>query len=153
MKTRLFFFIVMCALLLSSCKSKKATTQVSSPYLIEETSKNEEVTSKKEEVTEETSKTEVVVRTESVKLVEPSQKAMYRYYVVIGSFSVLENARTYSGEMVRKGFEPEILHSEIGYFRVSVGGFDDEKAARSRIAGIRTSHREAHSDVWLLIRK
>jgi len=78
---------------------------------------------------------------------------MYRYYVIIGSFSILDNARKYTAEMAKKGFTPEILESETGLFRISTGGYNEESAARARIAGIRTAYKEEHSDVWLLIRK
>ena len=136
MKIRLFSIFAVCVLLICSCKSTKPTTTSSSPYL-----------------TEENSKTEITVRTESVKLVDPTERTMYRYYVIIGSFSKVENAQTYKVSIAEKGFTPEILESESGYFRVSVGGYDDESAARSKIAGIRAAYREDHSDVWLLIRK
>ena len=135
MKTRFFSIIAVCALLICSCKSTKTTTQSSSPYL-----------------TEENSKTEITVRTESVKLVDPSERTMYRYYVIIGSFSKIEGARTWKADMAKKGFTPEILENENGLYRVSVGGYDDESAARSKIAGIRAAYKD-HSDVWLLIRK
>jgi len=135
MKTRIFFIFAVCALLVCSCKSTKPTTPSSSPYM-----------------TEENSKTEITVRTESVKLVDPSEKTMYRYYVIIGSFKKIEGARTWKADMAKKGFMPEILESESGYFRVSVGGYNDEGAARSKIAGIRAAYKE-HSDVWLLVRK
>ena len=135
MNTKIFSILVVSALLICSCKSTKTTIPGSSPYL-----------------TEETSTTEVTVRTESVKLVDTSERTMYKYYVIIGSFSKVENARTEKANVAKKGFTPEILESESGLFRISVGGYDDESAARSKIAGIRAAFKE-HSDVWLLIRK
>jgi len=77
---------------------------------------------------------------------------MHRYYVIIGSFRVLDGARQWSSDMIKKGFTPEILENENGLFRISVGGFDDENAARARISGIRAMYEE-HADVWLLVRK
>jgi len=103
-------------------------------------------------MTEENSKTEITVRTESVKPVDRSDIAIYGFYVIIGSFRSIENARQYNIDLVRKGFIPSILESESGLFRISVGGYDDENAARARIAGIRASYAE-YSDVWLLVRK
>jgi cell division protein FtsN len=78
---------------------------------------------------------------------------MYRYYVIIGSFRNLEGARRYNIDLVKKGFTPEILENENGLFRISVGGYDEENAARAKIAGIRAAYEEEHRDVWLLIRK
>jgi cell division septation protein DedD len=124
--------MIVCALLLSSCKSTKKTATQGS--------------------LENNSKTEITVRTESVKPLDPSDRTVYGYYVIIGSFSKIENAKRYNADLVKKGFTPVILESESGLFRISVGGFDDENAARTRIAGIRAAY-EDHSDVWLLIRK
>jgi len=104
-------------------------------------------------IVEENSQTEITVRTESVKPVDQTDKTMYRYYVIIGSFRVLDNARRQTAEIAKKGFTPEILENETGLYRISVGGYDEESAARSKIAGIRTMYREEHSDVWLLVRK
>jgi len=103
-------------------------------------------------IVEENSKTEITVRTESVKPVDQPDKTMFRYYVIIGSFRSLENARQYRTDMVKKGFTPEILENENGLYRISVGGYDEENAARAKIAGIRTAYDE-HKDVWLLVRK
>jgi len=104
-------------------------------------------------IVEDNSHTEVTVRTESVKPVDLPDRTMYRYYVIIGSFRVLDNARKQTAEIAKKGFTPEILESETGLYRISVGGYDEESAARSKIVGIRTMYRDEHSDVWLLIRK
>ena len=134
MNNRTFYFIIVCALLISSCKSTKPTTRSSSPYL-----------------TEENSKTEITVRTESVRPIDRSE-AVYGFYVIIGSFRSVENAQQYNIDLARKGFTPLILESENGLFRISVGGYNDESAARARIAGIRAAY-EDHSDVWLLVRK
>jgi len=77
---------------------------------------------------------------------------MYEFYVIIGSFRSIENARQYNVDLVRKGFTPTILESENGLFRISAGGYNDENAARARIAAIRATYEE-HTDVWLLVRK
>ena len=133
MKIRTFSFIIVCALLTCSCKNTKKTTQT--PQLAEVNSK-----------------TEVTVRTESVKPIDPSEKTVYRYYVIIGSFRNIAGARQTNTGLVKKGFTPVILENENGLYRISVGGYDEESAARARIAGIRAAYEE-HRDVWLLIRK
>ena len=148
MKTRLFSIIAVCALLICSCKSTKTTTQSSSPDMTEKSPPTETT-----RVREFEQMAEVRVSTESVKLVDAPEKTMYRYYVIIGSFRLIEGARTWKADMVRKGFNPEILENESGLFRVSVGGYDDERAARSQIANIRATYKEEHGDVWLLVRK
>ena len=135
MKIRTCFFIIVCVLLICSCKSTKMTTQRTLPLSREENSR-----------------TEVTVRTESVKPIDPSEKIIYEFYVIIGSFRSIENAQQYNIDLVRKGFIPVILENEDGLFRISVGGYNDENAARARIASIRATY-EDHKDVWLLVRK
>ena len=135
MKIRTFFFIIVCTLMVCSCQSSKRTMQRDLAPAVEENSQ-----------------TEVTVRTESVKPVDQTDKTLYRYYVIIGSFSILDNARKQKTEMAKKGFTPEILENENGLYRISVGGYNDENAARSKIAGIRATYEE-HADVWLLVRK
>ena len=135
MKIRTLSILVVCALLMGSCSNTKKTTQSVSPNL-----------------TEVNSTTEVTVRTEKVKPIDASDKTMYGFYVIIGSFRNIENARKYNADLVKKGFTPAILENENGLFRISAGGYDDESAARVKIAGIRAAYEE-HSDVWLLVRK
>jgi len=132
MKIRTFSFMFICILLIGSCKT---TQKTASPPLVPETN----------------SKTEITVRTESVKPIDPAERT-YGYYVIIGSFRNIAGARQYSTDLVKKGFTPVILENENGLYRISEGGYNEEDAARARIAGIRSAYEE-HSDVWLLIRK
>ena len=135
MKIKILSIFVVCALTICSCSStKKTTTSVPPP------------------LPEDNTKTEITVRSEKVTPVDPSDRAMYRFYVIIGSFKNVDNARKENITLANKGFTPVILKSESGLYRISVGGYDDESAARSKIAGIRAAYKE-HSDVWLLIRK
>jgi cell division protein FtsN len=133
MKIKTFSFMFVCVMLLCSCKTTKKTTET--PTLPEFNSK-----------------TEITVRTESVKPIDPSERTMYGYYVIIGSFRNVTGARQTGSDLVSKGFTPTILENEDGLYRISVGGYDEENAARTRIAGIRAAYEE-HGDVWLLIRK
>ncbi|HOO83486.1 MAG TPA: SPOR domain-containing protein [Prolixibacteraceae bacterium] len=94
------------------------------------------------------------VRTESVKVYdqEVESEAGYAFYVIIGSFSKAENAATSKTEMLKKGFNPLILTTESGLYRVSVDQTNSETDARSFIKHIRTQYPE-HNDVWLLKKK
>lgn len=74
------------------------------------------------------------------------------YFVIVGSFSSNENATRFKQELLPLGFNPIILHSESGYYRVCVDSFNDEAAARSRVQKIRTEHPK-YADSWLLIKK
>ncbi len=75
-----------------------------------------------------------------------------RYFVIIGSFRISENAARYRNSIETKGFSPVILRSETGLHRISVGSFANEAAARQQVMEIRRSWPE-HNDTWLLIRK
>jgi len=152
MRIKTFSLLMVCAFLLFSCKNSKKAAQSVKPVVTErpEISNVQTVVAEVEEVAEEIPM-DVTVRTESVKPVVP-ERTLFRYYVIIGSFSNFDNARRYNIDLVNKGFEPEVLESESGLFRVSVGGYDVENAARARIAEIRRNFRE-HRDVWLLMRK
>ena len=97
----------------------------------------------------------IAVRTEQVSFTEQddrSQNEGNTFFVIIGSFSQLENAKNYRTTLLNEGFTPIILHSETGYYRVCVNSYKNEREARSRIAQIRQSF-EKYSDVWLLIKE
>lgn len=96
---------------------------------------------------------EVVVREEKVKVIEtsPNEKAG-KYYVIIGSFKVIENARNFRQQLLAETFLPTILENENGLYRVSIASYDQESQARSRIADIRHTYPK-YADVWLLVRK
>ena len=135
MNFRIFFFAAMLVFSASACKSLKKTTKSDSPYL-----------------TEQNSTTGVTVREEKVKVVDQADGTLYRFYVIIGSFREIDNARKEKTNLVKEGFLPVILENENGLFRISAGAFNDEKAARDRIAQIRAKYKN-HEDVWLLVRK
>ena len=74
------------------------------------------------------------------------------FFVIIGSFSSLENANKYKQELIPQGFNPIVLHSETGYYRVCVNSYSEELAARQRVNQIRTDFPK-YADTWLLIKK
>jgi cell division protein FtsN len=94
------------------------------------------------------------VRTESVKVYdqEVESEAGYAFYVIIGSFSKAENAATSKAEMLKKGFEPVVLTTDSGLYRVAVDQTNSEADARAFIKHIRSQFPE-HNDVWLLKKK
>ncbi len=74
------------------------------------------------------------------------------YFVIIGSFSSNENANRYKQELTPQGFNPIVLHSETGYYRVCVNTFTDEMESRKRVYQIRNDYPQ-YADTWLLIKK
>lgn len=75
-----------------------------------------------------------------------------RFFVILGSFSVLENAKRLKETLTNEGFQPVILKNESGMFRVCGNNYAEEAAARARIAEVRAKFSK-YSDIWLLIRK
>jgi len=152
MKFRSFFLVLICIALIYSCRGARNVVETVQPDPTEIYNEGiSRVELELAKIDEEISTTDVTVRTESVTPVEP-ERTLYRFYVIIGSFRDFNNARQYNMDLIRKGFSPEVLESEHGLFRVSVGGFNVESAARARIAEIRTRYAE-HRDVWLLVRR
>ncbi|WP_321348037.1 SPOR domain-containing protein [uncultured Draconibacterium sp.] len=74
------------------------------------------------------------------------------FFVILGSFSQLDNAKNYRTTLIDEGFTPIILHSETGYYRVCVNSYKAETEARGRVAQVRNAFPK-YSDVWLLIKE
>ncbi len=75
-----------------------------------------------------------------------------RFFVILGSFRVNENANRFKSQLDNKGFNPVILLSETGFHRISVDSYEREADARHRVLQIRRDYPEYH-DAWLLIRR
>jgi cell division protein FtsN len=78
--------------------------------------------------------------------VDPNQ-----YYVIIGSFRNLQNARRHQEQIAMDRFVSVLLRNEEGLYRVSVMSTDDITAARNEIRRIRNQF-DKYDDTWLLIR-
>jgi cell division protein FtsN len=74
----------------------------------------------------------------------------HRYFVIIGSFRNQDNVMKYQGQILRKGFNSEVVKNEAGFYRVSVMSTDEKEIARDEIRRIRSVFAE-HYDTWLLI--
>ncbi len=75
-----------------------------------------------------------------------------RFFVILGSFKVHENANRFRTQLAGEGFNPVILLSETGFNRVSVDSYSREIDARQRVLQIRRTYPRYH-DAWLLIRR
>ena len=93
-------------------------------------------------------------QSENFTFAQQSDANNYRgsYFVIIGSFSSYENANRYKQELIPQGFNPVVLHSESGYYRVCVDSFNDESSARQRVYQIRSQFPK-YSDTWMLIKR
>lgn len=75
-----------------------------------------------------------------------------RFYIILGSFGVYENAQKFKKQLMAQDFFPGILVNEAGMYRVSVNSYDDETIARNRVGELRQKFPQ-YSDLWLLIKK
>jgi len=97
----------------------------------------------------------IAVRKEQVSFTDQKDQtanAGNTFFVILGSFSQLDNAKNARTTLLDEGFTPIILHSETGYYRVCVNSYKSESEARSRVTQIRQSFSK-YSDVWLLIKE
>lgn len=156
--TIIFFALIV---VFSACKTIKKPAQ--SEYTSDNTGSTkvftvpgtESNTTVDEPVTPAVDDKPIAIRKEQVSFTDQQEKALNEgntFFVIIGSFSQLENAKNYRTTLLDEGFTPIILHSETGYYRVCVNSYKSESEARSRVAQIRTAF-EKYSDVWLLIKE
>jgi len=157
---KIVFFALILGVAFSGCKSKRQIA--TSPYTTDPTEQPKVFsvpTSDTETVEKEEPKVAdekpIAMRKEQVTFTSQEDKSnneVNTYFVIIGSFSQLENAKNYRETLIDQGFTPIILHSETGYYRVCVNSHKNETEARSRVAQIRQAFPQ-YSDVWLLIKE
>lgn len=91
-------------------------------------------------------------RTEEVVLVnEGTGETLQKYYVIVGSFGVLNNAKNFNQTLKGRGFNSTILMNNTEFYRVSVGGHQSEQTARQQLAKVKSM--SDYKDAWLLITK
>ena len=160
---RILFLTIVLGIIFTACKTKKEVAQ--SPYTTDPATQPKvftvpakaDVEEKKEEIREEPKVAEsepVAIRKEQVTFTSQEDKVKNdanTYFVILGSFSSLSNAKNYRETLLNQGFTPIILHSETGYYRVCVNSYKIENEARTRVTQIRQAYPQ-YSDVWLLIK-
>lgn len=75
-----------------------------------------------------------------------------RYNVIVGSFSNVDNAVKLQAKLNGMGYHSIIMKNNAGMSRVSIAGFDEERAAREELLKVREQYPE-FADAWLLISK
>lgn len=158
---RLILFVVVLGLAFTACKSKKELAQ--SPYTTDPSAQPKVFTvpastSQAQPLPREepaaTVSESVSMRKEQVSFTTQEDKAQNEsnnFFVILGSFGELNNAKNYRETLLNKGFTPIILHSETGYYRVCVNSYQNESEARTRVAQVRKTYPE-YADAWLLIK-
>lgn len=156
---RIFLILIAIVLVFTACKTTKKMAE--SPYTTEPATQPKvfSVPGSTENTVKETQKVAdekpIAIRKEQVTFTQQADKSLNEsnsYFVIIGSFSQLENAKNYRETLLKEGFTPIILHSETGYYRVCVNSYNNEKEARARVSQVRQAFPK-YSDIWLLIKE
>lgn len=151
---RIMFFVILIVMAFSACKTTKKQPEVK--YTPPETQpKVFTVPETTQAAKPATTDKAVSLRKESITFTEAADKTgneANTYFVILGSFGQLDNAKNFRETLLNEGFSPIILHSETGYYRVCVNSYKGEAEARSRVAEIRQAFPK-YSDLWLLIKQ
>lgn len=152
---KIMFFVFMVVISLSACKStkKQPAVQYTPPDAQPKVFTVPETTQAAKPVA--TDDKSVSLRKESVTFTDAADKSgneANTYFVILGSFGQLDNAKNFRETLLNEGFAPIILHSETGYYRVCVNSYKGETEARARVKEIRQAFPK-YADLWLLIKQ
>lgn len=141
---RILTILILVLLLLPGCRVKKKSIKNVKPLPKQE---NVVVAIEEPVVIEEP----IIVMEENVSSVDKNVLLHIEenYFVIMGSFKILANAKRFQNELMKKGFTSQLLQNDQGLYRVSVNSFNDIEEARSKVFSIRKNYPE-HHDVWLL---
>lgn len=78
-----------------------------------------------------------------------------KYFLIAGSFTNENNATTYSDELIKQGYNSEVIVRRSGknpdFYKVSYKGFSDKDEAYNQLAN--EQKLSEFPNVWLLIKK
>jgi len=148
---RILFFVILVVMTVSACKTSKKQPEVqyTPPAAQPKVFAVPETTEAAKPVESDKS---VSLRKESVTFTDAGDKTGNEnntFFVILGSFGQLDNAKNFRETLLNEGFSPIILHSETGYYRVCVNSYKGEAEARSRVTEIKQAFPK-YSDLWLL---
>jgi cell division protein FtsN len=152
---RAIIFIFIIGIALSACKSTKKATK--NPYEPATTSSSTTSTKiftvpQNNQTDNTTAEKPYSTRKEAITFVQPEQQNQNGFFVIVGSYSSLENANKFRTTLIGEGFNPVIVQSETGFYRITVDSYTNESAARTRLMQIRQNYPQ-YGDSWLLIKK
>lgn len=145
---KVFLILTILVFSFSACKTSKHATKSAYEPAIEKTVIKELPAPSvvKEKVKAPETEAPIVMKTEQVTIEKSNDQKLYAFYVIIGSFSMTENAHKLQDQQMAKGMPAVVLKSETGMLRVASLGTDSESDARSKIGQIRNQF----PDAWLL---
>lgn len=145
---KILFIAIALPLMISACKTSKQAPLKQSAYQppVQQVLEKEMPDEKVPEV--DIPETPIMMKIEEVTIEKSNDQKLYAFYVIIGSFSMPENAHTLQDQQLAKGVQAIVLKSGTGMLRVACLGTDSEQEARKKIGEIRKG--KELRDVWLL---
>ena len=134
----------------TSCKSKQKVTEISGAN-VEATAKTNTAAATASTTATAATETEKT-RNEKFSMAEgETNTAAFnsKYHVVVGSFSIQQNAKNLQRALNSEGNNALVVVNEQGMFRVLIASFNEYTQARERINQINTSF----PDAWVLVQK
>ena len=134
----------------TSCKSKQKVTEISGAN-VEATAKTNTAATTASTTATAATKTEKT-RNEKFSLAEGETNIAAfnsKYHVVVGSFSIQQNAKNLQRTLNSEGNNALVVVNEQGMFRVLIASFNEYTQARERINQINTRF----PDAWVLVQK
>ena len=134
----------------TSCKSKQKVTEISGAN-VEATAKTNTAATTASTTATAATETEKT-RNEKFSLAEgETNTAAFnsKYHVVVGSFSIQQNAKNLQRSLNSEGNNALVVVNEQGMFRVLIASFNEYTQARERINQINTRF----PDAWVLVQK
>lgn len=134
----------------TSCKSKQKVTEISGAN-VEATAKTNTAATTASTTATAATETEKT-RNEKFSMAEgETNTAAFnsKYHVVVGSFSIQQNAKNLQRSLNSEGNNALVVVNEQGMFRVLIASFNEYTQARERINQINTRF----PDAWVLVQK
>ena len=134
----------------TSCKSKQKVTEISGAN-VEATAKTNTAATTASTTATAATETEKT-RNEKFSLAEGETNIAAfnsKYHVVVGSFSIQQNAKNLQRTLNSEGNNALVVVNEQGMFRVLIASFNEYTQARERINQINSRFPEA----WVLVQK
>ncbi|MGC3977109.1 MAG: SPOR domain-containing protein [Paludibacteraceae bacterium] len=137
----------------TSCKSKQKAVEISGAKIEakQQTENSGSILQSKTTVADATP-VEEITRNEKFTLADgesSSSSFNNKYHVVVGSFSIKQNAKNLQNTLIKEGNDALVVVNEKGMFRVIAASFNDYYQAKNRINEI--SNR--FPDAWVLVQK
>lgn len=77
-----------------------------------------------------------------------ASNAPKKYYLIVGSFSNRENAKSFQNKLADQGYSPKIFKSNEAYYRVYTSAFSSQQKAMDQLLQLRDQ--EGEDFAWLL---